>query len=256
MRKRSVASGFSLVELLVVISIIAMLMTLLLPALKTAREMAKRTFCVNTLKQIGNATHMYCADWNDWMVPVSYNWSSDLPREVLRNGPWPARLLPYIGEENLRLWGSFFVCPSVATPRVYREDQYGNVPTGTNAKHSYGFNSTVGDLNRLATMPANYVKMFQMKKINQVASYAPSQGSNECPLVTEGNHLPYSTTDYLSDYLRWDVANFPSTWMLETTMFPHNGQANFLFLPGNAGTVNRKEMLAWPIDKYCIGFHW
>ena len=51
--------GFTLIELLVVIAIIAVLIALLLPAVQAAREAARRSSCVNNLKQIGVALHNY-----------------------------------------------------------------------------------------------------------------------------------------------------------------------------------------------------
>jgi len=67
--RRHVGTGFTLIELLVVIAIIALLVTLLMPSLKQARDLAKWSMCQANLKQVGVAMSMYVPDNDDYMPP-------------------------------------------------------------------------------------------------------------------------------------------------------------------------------------------
>jgi prepilin-type N-terminal cleavage/methylation domain-containing protein len=58
--------GFTLVELLVVVAIIAVLMAILLPAVQKARERGRQTFCLNNTKQLVVQMRMYLNEYDDW----------------------------------------------------------------------------------------------------------------------------------------------------------------------------------------------
>lgn len=96
MRSRHRSVGFTLVELLVVIAIIGILVALLLPAIQAAREAARRTQCVNNLKQIGLAMHMH----HDIVKNLPFG--HKIPAPPLTNNQdfgeatWIFALLPYM----------------------------------------------------------------------------------------------------------------------------------------------------------------
>jgi prepilin-type N-terminal cleavage/methylation domain-containing protein/prepilin-type processing-associated H-X9-DG protein len=99
---RLLRRGFTLVELLVVIAIIGVLVGLLLPAVQSAREAARRSQCQNNLKQIGLAMHSHIDARGSF--PAGYKAGVTLNLDDDEGGPgwaWGAKILPYIEQSAL-----------------------------------------------------------------------------------------------------------------------------------------------------------
>lgn len=146
---RRPAHGFSLIELLVVVSIVALLVALVLPSLRGARSAAKRVACQSNLRQQGVAWHTYAADFNGFgpyqLVYVPGTQGATYPGPDADTGEWLLRLAPYVNgppvstlSRRAGLANSadrripVFQCPETWGLGPYRDDG-----------HSYGANAYV-----------------------------------------------------------------------------------------------------------------
>jgi prepilin-type N-terminal cleavage/methylation domain-containing protein/prepilin-type processing-associated H-X9-DG protein len=123
MLKSQKSAGFTLVELLVVITIIGILIALLLPAVQAAREAARRMQCTNNLKQLGLACLSHeqtfgflpTGGWGVWVLGAP-----DRGAGKTQPGGWVYSILPYIEQDAIRQQGAGLADTSAAQAQLDR----------------------------------------------------------------------------------------------------------------------------------------
>lgn len=146
-RERNRAAGFTLVELLVVISIIGMLVAILIPAVQAARGAARRTACSNKLKQVGLAILNY--ESAAQRFPPGQRWTA-LPGNPDRGDySWMALVLPYLEAGNIYDQFNFkqtYTHPTNRVPSAFLVETY-LCPSTTRRDKQRGGDDLIRDWN-------------------------------------------------------------------------------------------------------------
>ena len=194
MRREQRTSGFTLIELLVVIAIIAILAAILFPVFARARENARKSSCLNNLKQIGTAAMMYVQDYDETLFTAALYYVPSTSYYT-----WPYMISPYIKNTNC------FTCPSASTMKWTGNI---NVTQGI----GYGFNPQLSVTGGVAlsriTYPSQLCLIADAGRLNTspnntyyLTDWDQSQADNAVP--PEPRHSDGANFTYCDGHVKW-----------------------------------------------------
>lgn len=204
--------NFTIIELLIVVSIIVILVALLLPALNKARERGKAIACLNNLKEVSHVMLFYADDWNGYSV---YSQGGK---------PWTTVLKESGYVKNFRL--PFLFCPtfkeaSMAPTASVQYTTYGAHKIWTVYWNDYiemGFGNFLVEF---SGSDSAYFCLPRVKRASELLFFADTTNLNKSPLVGS-----------------WMCPIRGMGTAKELQSFHHDSRSNVVFVDGHAGALS------------------
>ncbi len=213
--------SFTLIKLLVVIAIIAILASMLLPALGKARSRATQASCLNQFKTAGTALHMYADEYEDFMMPMHTSSSYG----ALSNKIW-LQLLSYLNivYSDKAMFDSSkktkrYMCPAVPIP----EERWGLSAGNEFGAYSWAMNAKLQTFN-------------DWKLVRRVSYVKKPSSALRMADTINGDLVKY---DYAYNF---DRNNGTATTQAKIDFIRHAGSSNSLFFDGHVQTLKTGDV--------------
>ncbi|MHC4644271.1 MAG: type II secretion system protein [Planctomycetota bacterium] len=232
--------GFTLIEILVVIAVIAVLMSILAPALHRAKENARTIICRSNLRQYGMAARIYLDD-NHGRFPDPYKWlytqagTGGTPDEKIMDLEPDGSLWPYLKDKDIHM------CPKFKTLMK---------PTGRpNAQYSYSMNAYLGEFeNSGHNRFGGILKESELRRPARVFFFS-EENTWTIPGLSE--YVINDNNLLVGD--RNDVRDCFATYHNAPAGDLNQGSANLVFVDGHVDSITAEEQedgenfkVAWP----------